>query len=110
MNHRKVKAITIKLLEENIDDYLYKDKAGHKKFYSLKNKHLKTCLLSKLKTAFQKTTSRKWKGKSQIGRRYSQYIRLTKDLFPEYINSYNSIRKRQIGQEKNGQKTPTDTS
>lgn len=34
----------------------------------------------------------KWKGNEQIGKKYFQYINLTKDLYPDYIkNFYNSI-------------------
>lgn len=78
---------------------------GHRKHKKEKKKVTK--LDWKLRSfSYQKTALRKWEDDPWVKRKFSQYLSLTKDLYPEYVrNFYSSLIKRQATQLKKMSKT-----
>lgn len=76
----------------------------------IKGKNSFQLTLSKFKnSAHQIIPLIKQKDKPQTQKKYSQYIYLTKALYPEYLqNSYNSVRRQSTL--KNAQKILTNTT
>lgn len=57
----------------------------------------RTILYQPLKVTKKDSIKKKWKRKTQMGRKYLQYVCLEIEMYPEYTNNfYNSIVKRKL--------------
>ena len=89
--------LAIKFLEGNIVSKLLDKGLGNNILVLTPKAKIKMWDYTKLKSLCteKETTKKKWKGNLMNGRKYLQKICLIRDCYLKYMNTYNSIAKKQ---------------